>query len=57
MIFLIIPPIAFVLAYAWVVWVARTRRAPEIEQTMAAHQRFTEAMNRQPRRRRLARSR
>lgn len=47
--FLIIIPVAFVLANAWVVWSSRTRRAPEIEQTIQAHQRFTEAMTREPR--------
>ena len=50
---LLLPVVAFVLAEAWLVWSGRTRRAPEIEQTIAEHRRFAQAMERTPRRRRL----
>lgn len=49
MVFLIIPPIAVLLALLWVSWTARTRRAPEIDDTIAAHRRFTQAMDSAPR--------
>ncbi len=53
MAFLIIPPVAFLLACLWVAWTTRTPRGPEIEQTMAAHERFRQAMTGSPRRRRV----
>ncbi len=42
--FLLLIPVFGVLAQVWVSWSSRTRRAPGVEQTMAAHQRALAAM-------------
>lgn len=42
--FLLLIPVFGVLAQIWVTWSRRTRRAPGVEDTMAAHQRALAAM-------------
>ena len=46
LVWLLIPVGATVLAVAWVMWVNRTRRPADAHDTLAAHQRFTEALER-----------
>ena len=42
--FLLLLIVVPVLAQVWVSWTSRTRKAPGVEQTMAAHQRALAAM-------------
>lgn len=43
--FLLIPPVFFIIAQLWLAWKSRSRRAPEIEATIEAHARFRAAMS------------
>ena len=45
----LIPITATLLAVLWVTWVNRPRRPADAHQTLAAHQRFTEALERSER--------
>ena len=45
MLFLLIPPVFFILAQLWLAWRSRARRAPEIEATIKEHERFRAAMS------------
>jgi hypothetical protein len=42
--FLLVIPVVFVVAEAWVIWTGRTRRAPEVADTVAQHQRALAAL-------------
>ncbi len=46
MVFLLVIPIFFVLAEAWVLWSGRTRRQPGTFETVEAHHRALEALDR-----------
>jgi len=45
-VFLLVIPIFFVLAEAWVLWSGRTRRQPGTFETVEAHHRALEALDR-----------
>jgi hypothetical protein len=42
--FLLVIPLMFVLAEAWVIWSGRARKAPEAEATVAQYQRARAAL-------------
>ena len=46
LVWLLIPLVATLLAVVWVTWVNRPRRPADAHETLAAHQRFTAALER-----------